>query len=36
MNEFINGLSPCKIEKEPELNGRMLIAVIAPNITKKA
>lgn len=36
MNEFISGLSPCKIEKEPELNGRMLVAVVAPNISKKA
>lgn len=30
MNEFIDGLGPCKIEKAPEMNGRMLIAVIAP------
>ena len=36
MNEFISGLGPCKIEKEPEFSGRILSAVIAPAIAKKA
>lgn len=36
MNEFINGLGPCKIEKEPEFSGRQLSAVIAPSPAKKA
>lgn len=30
MEAFISGLGPCKIEKAPEMNGRMLMAVIAP------
>ena len=35
MQSFIDGLGPCKIEKAPEMNGRMLMAVIAP-ASKKA
>jgi len=31
METFINGLGPCKIEKAPEMSGRMLMAVIAPH-----
>ena len=31
---FINGLGPCKIEKMPELNGRSILAIIAPNDKK--
>ena len=34
MQSFIDGLGPCKIEKPPEMNGRMLMAVIAPSIKK--
>jgi len=30
MEIFISGLGPCKIEKMPELNGRTILAVIAP------
>lgn len=30
MEKFIGGLGPCKIEKAPEMNGRMLMAIIAP------
>lgn len=35
MQSFIDGLGPCKIEKAPEMSGRMLMAVIAPP-SKKA
>lgn len=34
LNTFITGLGPCKIEKEPELNGRILSAIIAPSQKK--
>lgn len=34
MQSFIEGLGPCKIEKAPEMNGRMLMAVIAPTSKK--
>lgn len=34
MESFIEGLGPCKIEKAPEMNGRMLMAIIAPTIKK--
>lgn len=34
METFIEGLGPCKIEKAPEMNGRMLMAIIAPNLKK--
>lgn len=30
METFINGLGPCKIEKEPEMSGRTILAIIAP------
>lgn len=30
MEKFIDGLGPCKIEKAPEMNGRMLMAIVAP------
>lgn len=30
MERFIDGLGPCKIEKAPEMNGRMLMAIVAP------
>jgi len=35
METFISGLGPCKIEKQPEMNGRTILAVIAPQ-SKKA
>lgn len=35
MNTFITGLGDCKIEKEPEMNGRMLMAIIAPHAAIK-
>jgi len=35
MEDFIKGLGPCKIEKAPEMNGRMILAVIAPQTIKK-
>lgn len=35
MEAFISGLGPCKIEKAPEMNGRMLMAVIAPQVSPK-
>lgn len=31
MNLFIEGLGPCKIEKAPELTGKIMTAIIAPN-----
>ena len=34
LETFINGLGPCKIEKSPELNGRSILAIIAPNDKK--
>lgn len=34
MRTFIEGLGPCKIEKAPEMNGRMLMAIIAPQPKK--
>lgn len=34
MESFISGLGPCKIEKAPEMNGRMLMAIIAPQAKK--
>lgn len=34
INSFISGLGPCKIEKEPELSGRILSAIIAPTAKK--
>lgn len=34
MEEFISGLGPCKIEKAPEMNGRMIMAIIAPQAKK--
>ncbi len=34
MESFISGLGPCKIEKAPEMTGRMLMAVIAPQVKK--
>jgi len=33
MNDFIAGLGPCKVEKAPEMNGRTILAVIAPTKT---
>jgi translation initiation factor IF-3 len=35
METFISGIGPCKIEKAPEMNGRMLMAILAPQ-SKKA
>lgn len=34
MQSFIEGLGPCKVEKAPEMNGRMLMAIIAPQLKK--
>lgn len=34
LNTFISGLGPCKIEKEPELSGRILSAIVAPSVKK--
>ena len=34
MNQFITGLEPCKIEKSPELAGRVLSAIVAPGLKK--
>lgn len=36
MHEFISGLGPCKVEKEPEMSGRMLMAMVAPISSKKS
>jgi translation initiation factor IF-3 len=33
IDTFINGLGPCKIEKAPEMSGRMISAIIAPQKT---
>lgn len=35
MQTFINGLGPCRIEKQPQLESRMITAIIAP-ISKNA
>lgn len=34
METFISGIGPCKIEKAPEMNGRMLMAILAPQAKK--
>jgi translation initiation factor IF-3 len=34
METFISGIGPCKIEKAPEMNGRMLMAILAPQVKK--
>ena len=31
---FISGIGPCKVEKIPELNGRSILAILAPNDKK--
>lgn len=36
MQNFIEGIGPCKIEKAPEMNGRMILAILAPQVQKKA
>jgi translation initiation factor IF-3 len=35
MDSFISGLGPCKIEKSPEMNGKSIYAIVAPQ-TKKS
>lgn len=34
MDSFITGLGPCRIEKAPEMNGRVLMAILAPALKK--
>jgi translation initiation factor IF-3 len=31
MDTFIKGLDACKLEKSPEMNGRTIMAILAPN-----
>ena len=35
MSKFITELGPCKVEREPSMNGNQIIAMIAPNKGKK-
>jgi len=34
MTDFISGLGPCKIEKSPEMNGKSIYAIVAPQAKK--